>query len=153
MPQRPRHVIGSLRHAERRVSPPKARGGTIALTQPQFSEKVVMADQDEDISHLRAPDAGDFDPTEETQDFRLLEKLTCVISHCASLTLFFFAVQPTDTSAIDHKIAHTRPYPSVAKRTLRAMRRTCNSIRSRPRGAPCMACCHGSAHTRKRAMC
>ena len=90
MPQKPRHVIGSLRHAERRVYPPKACGGTIALTQPQFSEIVVMADQDEDISHLRAPDAGDFDPTEETQDFRLLEKLTCVISsHCASLTFFF----------------------------------------------------------------
>lgn len=36
----------------------------------------AMADQDEDISHLRAPDATDYDPTEEAQDFRLLEKLT-----------------------------------------------------------------------------
>lgn len=35
-----------------------------------------MADEDEDISHLRAPDATDIDLTEETQDFRFLDKLT-----------------------------------------------------------------------------
>ncbi|KAE8850569.1 hypothetical protein PTNB85_00985 [Pyrenophora teres f. teres] len=35
-----------------------------------------MADEDEDISHLRVPDAADFDPTEEAQDFRFLDKLT-----------------------------------------------------------------------------
>ena len=50
-----------------------------------------MADQDEDISHLRAPDAADYDPTEEAQDFRLVEKLTCVISH-AQLALFFLSM-------------------------------------------------------------
>lgn len=37
-----------------------------------------MADEDEDMSHLRAPDAADVDLTEETQDFRFLDKLTCV---------------------------------------------------------------------------
>ena len=37
-----------------------------------------MADEDEEISHMRAPDTGDFDPTEEAQDFRFLDKLTCV---------------------------------------------------------------------------
>lgn len=47
-----------------------------------------MADQDEDISHLRAPDATDYDPTEEAQDFRLLEKLTCVISHAQPVVFF-----------------------------------------------------------------
>lgn len=34
-----------------------------------------MADEDEDLSHLRAPDAADVDPTEETQDYRALEHL------------------------------------------------------------------------------
>ncbi|CAO2650633.1 Nn.00g019250.m01.CDS01 [Neocucurbitaria sp. VM-36] len=37
-----------------------------------------MADEDEDISHLRAPDAADIDLTEETQDFRFLDKLTAL---------------------------------------------------------------------------
>jgi tRNA-splicing endonuclease subunit Sen54 len=37
-----------------------------------------MADEDEELSHLRAPDAGDVDLTEETQDFRFLDKLTFV---------------------------------------------------------------------------
>jgi tRNA-splicing endonuclease subunit Sen54 len=41
-----------------------------------------MADEDEDISHLRAPEVGDFDPTEEAQDFRFLDKLT----HALALT-------------------------------------------------------------------
>ncbi|KAH7080504.1 tRNA-splicing endonuclease subunit sen54 N-term-domain-containing protein [Paraphoma chrysanthemicola] len=45
-----------------------------------------MADEDEELSHLRAPDAGDVDLTEETQDFRFLDKLTA--GHdTASLTL------------------------------------------------------------------
>ncbi|RYO26158.1 hypothetical protein AA0113_g12536, partial [Alternaria arborescens] len=35
-----------------------------------------MADQDEDASHLRAPDPADYDPTEEAQDFLKLDKLT-----------------------------------------------------------------------------
>jgi tRNA-splicing endonuclease subunit Sen54 len=34
-----------------------------------------MADEDEELSHLRAPDAEDHDPTEEAQDFRSLDKL------------------------------------------------------------------------------
>jgi tRNA-splicing endonuclease subunit Sen54 len=34
-----------------------------------------MADEDEDLSHLRAPDAADLDPTEEAQDYRALDKL------------------------------------------------------------------------------
>ena len=34
-----------------------------------------MADEDEDLSHLRAPESLDVDLTEETQDFRLLDKL------------------------------------------------------------------------------
>jgi tRNA-splicing endonuclease subunit Sen54 len=34
-----------------------------------------MADEDEDLSHLRAPDAADADPTEEAQDFRFFDKL------------------------------------------------------------------------------
>jgi tRNA-splicing endonuclease subunit Sen54 len=38
-----------------------------------------MADEDEDLSHLRAPDAADNDPTEETQDFRGLDKLMFVL--------------------------------------------------------------------------
>jgi hypothetical protein len=39
-----------------------------------------MADEDEDLSHMRAPDAGDIDPTEETPDFRLLDRLKFVRS-------------------------------------------------------------------------
>jgi hypothetical protein len=39
---------------------------------------IAMADEDEDVSHLRAPDAVDIDLTEETQDFRFLDKLTFV---------------------------------------------------------------------------
>jgi tRNA-splicing endonuclease subunit Sen54 len=35
-----------------------------------------MADVDEDASHLRVPDAADYDPTEEAQDFLKLDKLT-----------------------------------------------------------------------------
>jgi tRNA-splicing endonuclease subunit Sen54 len=38
-----------------------------------------MADEDEELSHLRAPDAGDNDPTEEAQDFRSLDKLMCAL--------------------------------------------------------------------------
>jgi tRNA-splicing endonuclease subunit Sen54 len=34
-----------------------------------------MADEDEDLSHLRAPDTVDDDPTEETQDFSVFDKL------------------------------------------------------------------------------
>lgn len=41
---------------------------------------VTMADEDEDISHLGAPDAADIDLTEETQDFRFLDKLMCELS-------------------------------------------------------------------------
>lgn len=47
-----------------------------------------MADQDEDIAHLRAPDATDDDSDEETQGFGLVKKLMCVISH-AQPALFF----------------------------------------------------------------
>ena len=39
-----------------------------------------MADEDEDLSHLRAPDSADIDLTEETQDFRFLDKLTYITS-------------------------------------------------------------------------
>jgi hypothetical protein len=34
-----------------------------------------MADEDEHLSHLRAPDAADDDPEEETHDYRALDKL------------------------------------------------------------------------------
>ena len=37
---------------------------------------ITMADVDEDASHLRVPDAADYDPTEEAQDFLKLDKLT-----------------------------------------------------------------------------
>lgn len=37
-----------------------------------------MADEDEEVSHMRASDAADIDLTEETQDFRFLDKLTFV---------------------------------------------------------------------------
>ena len=37
---------------------------------------ITMADADEDASHLRVPDAADYDPTEEAQDFLKLDKLT-----------------------------------------------------------------------------
>lgn len=40
-----------------------------------------MADEDEDLSHLRAPDAAEIDPTEEAQDFRFLDKFTLVTRH------------------------------------------------------------------------
>jgi tRNA-splicing endonuclease subunit Sen54 len=40
-----------------------------------------MADADEDVSHLGTRDARDYDPTEEAQDFRFLDKLTYVGSH------------------------------------------------------------------------
>jgi tRNA-splicing endonuclease subunit Sen54 len=47
-----------------------------------------MADEEEDVSHLRAPDAADYDPTEEAQDFLKLDKLTyaftCSFSHLSS---------------------------------------------------------------------
>jgi tRNA-splicing endonuclease subunit Sen54 len=42
---------------------------------------MTMADQDEDISHLRAPDAADYDPTEEAQDFLKLDKLTYAFTY------------------------------------------------------------------------
>lgn len=34
-----------------------------------------MADADEDVSHLNAQEGAENDPTEETQDFRFLDKL------------------------------------------------------------------------------
>lgn len=34
-----------------------------------------MADADEDVSHMAAHEGADNDPTEETQDFRFLDKL------------------------------------------------------------------------------
>jgi tRNA-splicing endonuclease subunit Sen54 len=46
-----------------------------------------MADADEDSSFLRATDAADVDLTEETQDFRFLDKLTWVFSFAALLGL------------------------------------------------------------------
>ena len=39
-----------------------------------------MADEDEDISHLGAAETADIDLTEETQDFRFLDKLMCADS-------------------------------------------------------------------------
>ncbi|USP74132.1 uncharacterized protein yc1106_01406 [Curvularia clavata] len=39
------------------------------------SNSPVMADQDEDTAHLRAPDATDYDSDEETQGFGFIEKL------------------------------------------------------------------------------
>jgi hypothetical protein len=87
MPKKPRRHTRSVGSAGRRLSPPESR-----RLHSQAILRVAMADQDEDISHLRAPDATDYDPTEETQDFRLLEKLTCVISH-AQPALFFPPLQ------------------------------------------------------------
>jgi tRNA-splicing endonuclease subunit Sen54 len=40
-----------------------------------------MADEDEELSHLRAPDAADEDPTEDAQDFLRFDKLVCACSH------------------------------------------------------------------------
>jgi hypothetical protein len=48
---------------------------------------VAMADQDEDVSHLRAPDPADYDPTEEAQDFLKLDKLTYAFFTCPRTTL------------------------------------------------------------------
>lgn len=36
-----------------------------------------MTDEDEELSHLHAPDPTDADPTDEAQDFRALDKLMC----------------------------------------------------------------------------
>ena len=36
----------------------------------------AMADEDEELSHLRALDSADVDLSDETQDFRFLDKLT-----------------------------------------------------------------------------
>jgi tRNA-splicing endonuclease subunit Sen54 len=38
-----------------------------------------MNDEDEEVSHLRAPDAADNDQDEEAQDFRALDKLMCAL--------------------------------------------------------------------------
>lgn len=35
-----------------------------------------MADEDEDLSHLRGPEPAEIDLSDETQDFRFLDKLT-----------------------------------------------------------------------------
>jgi tRNA-splicing endonuclease subunit Sen54 len=47
-----------------------------------------MADEEEDVSHLRTTDAADYDPTEEAQDFLKLDKLTyaitCPFAHLSS---------------------------------------------------------------------
>lgn len=37
-----------------------------------------MADEDEDLSHLRVPETAEIDLTEEAQDFRFLDKLAFV---------------------------------------------------------------------------
>ncbi|KAF2798667.1 tRNA splicing endonuclease-like protein subunit [Melanomma pulvis-pyrius CBS 109.77] len=44
-----------------------------------------MADEDEDLSHLRGPDPVDVDLSDETQDFRFLDKLT--VHDTGTLTL------------------------------------------------------------------
>lgn len=36
----------------------------------------IMADEDEDLSHLRGPEPTEIDLSDETQDFRFLDKLT-----------------------------------------------------------------------------
>jgi len=46
---------------------------------------ITMADADEDASHLRVPDAADYDPTEEAQDFLKLDKLTYAFTCWLSL--------------------------------------------------------------------
>lgn len=49
-----------------------------------------MADADEDVSHLGTQDGAENDPTEETQDFRFLDRLMCAhayhFSHFPVLT-------------------------------------------------------------------
>jgi hypothetical protein len=105
-----------------------------------------MADEDEDISHLRAPDAGDFDPTEEAQDFRFLDKLTY------ALALTQQQLHDANSFATEHKIAHTLRCRSAAKRTSKVMRRISNSTPWRPRAGPCMEYSHGSARTHRKAI-
>lgn len=49
------------------------------------SPAITMADADEDVSHLGASEGADVDLTEETQDFRFLDKLMCDFhSHASS---------------------------------------------------------------------
>jgi hypothetical protein len=60
-------------------------------TRPLLNEidqtlRVTMADEDEELSHLRASDAADHDPTEEAQDFRGLDKLMFVLSSYEKLS-------------------------------------------------------------------
>lgn len=42
-----------------------------------FTIATIMADADEDVSHLATQEGAENDPTEETQDFRFLDKLMC----------------------------------------------------------------------------
>jgi hypothetical protein len=41
----------------------------------------TMADADEDVSHMSVQEGMEHDPTEETQDFRFLDKLMCDSYH------------------------------------------------------------------------
>jgi tRNA-splicing endonuclease subunit Sen54 len=44
-----------------------------------------MADEDEDLAHLAGPELAEVDLSDETQDFRFLDKLTYVpLPSCAS---------------------------------------------------------------------
>ena len=63
-----------------------------------------MADQDEDISHLRAPDATDYDPTEETQSvLTALEK----VPHGAIKVVRIFTSDAASDSAPKAQTSHT----------------------------------------------
>jgi hypothetical protein len=104
----------------------------------------TMADVDEDASHLRAPDAADYDPTEEAQDFLKLDKLTYAFT--CPLALLHLA----DSGLTEPKTAHILPFRNEAKRTLRVMRRISSSTHSRLRAGQCTASSRGSAHTHKK---
>lgn len=96
-----------------------------------------MADEDEDLSHLRAPDAADIDISDETQDFRFLDKLTYSCRVKLSLPNIY-----TDALAVFMRRAPS-PSLSVEKRILSPMTRPSNSKRLRPRARPCTTSSRG----------
>jgi hypothetical protein len=59
------------------ISPPNAPRQTTpkSTTNKSIKNQITMADEDEDLSHLRAPEPQDIDLSDETQDFRFLDKL------------------------------------------------------------------------------
>jgi hypothetical protein len=60
-----------------------------------------MADAEEDMSHLRAPDPADYDPTEEAQDFLKLDKFTY------ALRMSTFYIADTIAQRTRYRASHT----------------------------------------------